>query len=155
MYSVLYPPSDTPSDMLHFVVADSRPADYAAVRAALAAPIVAWRFVTTAREALRLARGRRVDLWMINTKLPDLSGLELCGIVKSSHLPQVVCVVADACDVEAEREARIRGASLFVCKPLDARLLEGLVDHLCRRLNGATPMSAGISFRQASTGKTS
>lgn len=138
------PVSNSPNRVLQFVVADSRPADYAAVRAALASPVVAWRFVTTAHEALHVARRQHVDLWLINTKLPDLSALELCGMLRNSHLPQAVCVVADACDADAERGARIRGASLFLCKPLDAGWLEGLIDRLLRRPNGMTPACVSV-----------
>src|SRR5262245_9681845 len=41
--------------------------------------------VDSAADALRLSRTIAVDLWVINTSLPCLSGYELCEMLESRH----------------------------------------------------------------------
>ncbi len=102
---------------LDFAVVDPRVGDYETLVAEFAPLGVHWQFAATAGEALRLAKTRQMGLWLINTKLADMSGMQLCAMLKNMNRRQAVGLVADAYDVEDEREARIQGASLFVCKP--------------------------------------
>ena len=85
------PPATAPH-ALSIVVVDRCPADYIAASAAPRLG-VGWQFVTCGREALRTARARAVDLWVVNVSLPDMSGLDLCRMLRerrastSSSLP--------------------------------------------------------------------
>ena len=99
-------------------VVDPRPADYAGLPLAVNRSDIQWRFVVTGREALRLARTERADLWVVNTVLPDLSGIDLCSMLRDRSPRPAVFVVADVCRAEDERAARGCGATLFGCKPV-------------------------------------
>jgi DNA-binding NarL/FixJ family response regulator len=81
------------------------------------------QFVASAEQALRLAHKTAVDLWVVNSKLPGLSGCELCRILKSQSARAAVYVVADEYSPEVEQEARASRASLFGCKPEHAHWL--------------------------------
>jgi DNA-binding response OmpR family regulator len=99
-------------------VVDSRPDDYAALPQAVRRPGMNWQFLTTGREALRLARAESVDLWIVNTVLTDFSGIDVCAMLRSRSPPPSVYVVTDAYRPEEEQAARMCGAALFGCKPV-------------------------------------
>jgi DNA-binding response OmpR family regulator len=101
-------------------VVDSRPDDYAALPQTVRRRDLAWRFLTTGQEALRAARTESADLWVVNTVLPDISGIDICNMLRSRSPPPGFYVVTDAYRPEEERAARICGAALFGCKPARA-----------------------------------
>jgi len=98
-------------------VVDQHPDDYADLLRTVRRADMIWRFLTTGREALRLVRTENVGLWVVNTILADMPGIELCKMLRSRSPPPVLYVVADAYRAEEERAARICGAALFECKP--------------------------------------
>lgn len=73
--------------------------------------------VGTAEEALRVARSQQVDLWVVNTQLPGISGSELCTMLKARSKNATVCLVADEYSPAAERSALAARATWFICKP--------------------------------------
>jgi DNA-binding response OmpR family regulator len=101
-------------------VVDPRLPDYGALPEAVGRPDMKWHFVTSGRGALRLALSQQVDLWVINTALSDMSGIDLCAMLKGRSPPPVVYMVTDDYRVEDERAARCCGVSLFACKPIQA-----------------------------------
>jgi DNA-binding response OmpR family regulator len=101
-------------------IADPRLSDYAALPSAVDRPRMIWRFATTGRGALRLALTQPVDLWVINTVLSDMSGIDLCAMLKALSPPPIIYMVTDAYRVEEERAARCCGVSLYGCKPIQA-----------------------------------
>jgi len=101
-------------------VVDSRPDDYAALPQAVRRRDLTWRFLTTGREALRMARTESADLWVVNTVLSDIPGIDVCNMLRSRSPPPTFCVVTDAYRPEEERAARMCGAALFGCKPVGA-----------------------------------
>ena len=100
-------------------VVDPRPADY---RVLLGAPpgAMRMRLLSCGRDALRLAQSEEVDLWVIHLVLPDMSGLQLCEILKTRLSRPVIYIVSEDYRAEDERAARAGGASLFSCKPVQA-----------------------------------
>jgi DNA-binding response OmpR family regulator len=99
-------------------VVDSHPADYAVFPQAMQRFRTKWRFLATGQEALRLARSEYVDLWVVNVVLVDISGIDLCGMLRSRSPPPAVYMVTDAYRAEDERAARAAGAAMFGCKPI-------------------------------------
>ena len=99
-------------------VVDPQPADYAPLLERTVGPLVRLQFLPTGRDALQLARTTEVDLWVIHMTLPDMSGLDLCAMLKAQSAGRVVYVVTDRYRAEDERAAWVHGASLFGCKPL-------------------------------------
>jgi DNA-binding response OmpR family regulator len=99
--------------------------DYANLQNDMREAAIRWNFVSTGHDALHLVRIQPVDLWLINIQLPDMSGLDLCSMLKN-QADCVIYLVTDCYNEKIEREARIRGAALFVCKPAQAEW----IDHL-------------------------
>ena len=87
----------------------------------------------TMEEARALARSQEFDLYVLDKRLPDGSGLELCGTL-TLLTPNVPCIfyTGDAYEMH-KREAIQAGAADFVAKPnLDA-LIEAVHRLLSRR----------------------
>ena len=122
--STPYPSSPTPSRLPTVVVADSFPTDYMGLLGAASEAKVQLTFVGCGRHALQLARRVDVVHWLMHVELPDMTGFDLCQMVKG-HWPDVtVTMVTDEYGVQAERSAYLSGASMFRCKPAEAAWLE-------------------------------
>jgi DNA-binding response OmpR family regulator len=107
------------------VVVDRRCWDYAPLFAQPRRDVW-WQFLSSARQALAAARNGPVDLWVINTSLPDRSGLDLCRMLREGRAAEVF-LVADRYDAKDELAARASGAAVFACKPVRADWLDGLI----------------------------
>jgi DNA-binding NarL/FixJ family response regulator len=117
----------------HIVVADPRPHDYQQL-AALAGRY-GWHvhLLTNASATLRLARSTPAALWMVNSRLPDMSGFDLLEMLREQLKSARVFIVADRYDPEHESRACRIGAALYVCKAASgsfdcATLLDALAD---------------------------
>ena len=100
----------------HIVVTDARPKDYRDL--GLLAGEYGWHvhFLTGGRAAIQFARPSSADLWMINVRLPEMSGFDLMEIVRDRVPGVPVFLVADQYDSEEERRACRYGAALYLCK---------------------------------------
>ena len=92
--------------------------------------------VVTARsmeEALKLARSESFDLYVLDKRLPDGSGIELCRKL-TSITPNVPCMfyTGDAYEVH-RRQALEAGADDYVAKPDIDRLIESVQKFLSDR----------------------
>ena len=116
-------------------VVDRRPDDYADLLRATRGADIRWEFAGNGQQALRLARSQPVDVWMVNDYLPDMSGLDVCALLKNYLVQAVIYMVTDNYDQAIEREARICGA-LFGCKPLQPDLIRQLTVQNRRSVNG-------------------
>lgn len=78
----------------------------------------------TVQQALSLAASEEFDLYVLDKRLPDGSGLELCTKL-NQITPQVPCIfyTGDAYEIH-RREALAAGAAAFVAKPD----VEGLIN---------------------------
>lgn len=90
--------------------------------------------VHTARtmgEAIRLGQTHSFDLYVLDKRLPDGSGLELCGQF-SQLTPGVPCIVytGDAYEIHRE-EALAAGATAYIAKPD----IEGLIETVHKLLS--------------------
>lgn len=98
-------------------VVDPQADDYLNWDSLAQADKVRLQFVATAEDALRLAHATAVDLWVINTELPKISGLELCSMLRDRAARTAMYLVADRYSPATERAAWAAGATLFGCKP--------------------------------------
>ena len=76
-----------------------------------------FKIVASAEEALRFSRTTAVDLWVVNTNLPGLSGCELCSMLRSRSPVSPVYLVADQYSVATEQKAWAARATMFGVKP--------------------------------------
>jgi two-component system OmpR family response regulator len=69
------------------------------------------------REALRLARTKRFDAYLIDNWLPDITGLELCGQLREID-PRIPIIFFSGAASDADREAALAcGAAAYLIKP--------------------------------------
>jgi DNA-binding response OmpR family regulator len=84
-------------------------------------------------EALRMAREGDFDLYVLDRRLPDGSGVELCQDLTtiSPGVPRII-YTGDAYDIHRS-EALAAGANDYVTKPDIDRLIESVRDLLSER----------------------
>ena len=81
-------------------------------------------------EALKLAKEQSFNLYLLDTKLPDGSGIDLCKDIRifDSHTP-VVFYSANAYEADIKK-ALACGAQEYVVKPTDPEELEKTIEKL-------------------------
>ncbi len=92
----------------------------------------------TIEDALKLAKTEEFDLYVLDKRLPDGSGIELCAKL-GAVTPNVPCMfyTGDAYEVH-RREAIAAGADGYVAKPDIDGLIEGVRKLLAQRECAAT-----------------
>ena len=78
-----------------------------------------FRFVGSAREALRISPDSTDILWIINTRLPDLTGFDLFSMLADRLEDVPVWLVGDEYDTSEELRVYCSNAVMYVCKPLN------------------------------------
>lgn len=108
-------------------------------------------FCPTGEAALEVRPPGAVDLWMINSRLPDMPGVELHKLLRQ-HVRRVpMFLVADRYRPEDEIAALAAGSLHFVCKPLRAGWLSGVCRSLPERPRIAQPVVSGSGPRPVKT----
>ena len=80
-------------------------------------------FTRTGHAAQRTGRLLGVDLWIVNTELPDMSGFDLLDMLRSAQADSTVFVVDDVYRFECEQQAMMLQAVQYLCKPVGASWL--------------------------------
>ena len=92
----------------------------------------------TVQEALSLAASQEFDIYVLDKRLPDGSGLELCTKL-NQVTPGVPCILYTGDAYEIHRvEAMAAGADAYVAKPD----IEGLIENVNKLLAKADCASA-------------
>ena len=88
---------------------------------------------STIREALRLARTEQFDLYVLDKRLPDGSGVELCKQLNrlTPRVPSIF-YTGDAYEIHRQ-EAAAAGADAYVSKPDVEQLIETVHKFLAGR----------------------
>ncbi|HOG45370.1 MAG TPA: response regulator transcription factor [Anaerolineae bacterium] len=96
-------------------------------------------------DALQTARERRPDLVVLDIKMPGLSGIEVCRMLRAtpdlSRVP--VLFLSARSEVNDRLEGFEAGADDYITKPFDLRELELRVKALLRRTRQAEGAAAG------------
>lgn len=87
----------------------------------------------TVAEALDLAKEFRFDLCILDVKLPDGSGIELCRQLRDLQRNVPVAYYSAYVDPEAEKEALSACGDVYLKKPISADELEQTVARLLDR----------------------
>jgi DNA-binding NtrC family response regulator len=80
-------------------------------------------FASTGKEALDIAEKRRIDLVILDMRLPDISGIEVLKKIKSAQPLAEVLIVTGHASVETAVEAMRAGARDYLEKPIRLDLL--------------------------------
>jgi DNA-binding response OmpR family regulator len=85
---------------------------------------------STSAEGLRLSQSERFDLYLLDSRLPDGTGAQLCQQIRSfDPLTPILFLSADAYP-ETQAEAFRAGAQAYLTKPLDPDALKEMVKWL-------------------------
>lgn len=100
------------------------------------------------REAKALLENEQFDLCLTDMKLPDGTGIELVEHIQAQfpHIP--VAVITAYGSMEAAIKALKAGAFDFVSKPIDLKLLRGLVDSALKVANIPIDQSSQTNAKQ-------
>ena len=100
----------------------------------------------TVHEAIRRIAATQPDVAVLDVRLPDGNGIDLCRDIRSAH-PQVFCLILTAYDDdEALRAAVLAGASGYVLKDVRSR---SLVEAIRRAAAGATIQAPDVMLHAA------
>jgi len=108
------------------LVVDTRPDDYVSFAPWAKKNGIEFRFVSSGQAALRAATEMKPALWMINVKLPEMTGFDLLEMVRDKMGSACAVLVADHYLPQDEMRSAEVGAMLYVCKPLESSWLESL-----------------------------
>ena len=89
----------------------------------------------TGEEALMQARGRQPDIIVLDVKLPDMSGFEVCRLIKSATETSSICVLqtsATFVTVDKKIEGLESGADAYLTHPFEPAELIATVHALLR-----------------------
>jgi two-component system response regulator DevR len=128
--------------------------DHEIVRRGIAQLVDAESDLTVVGEAGSVQEaGRRIeatmpDVAVLDVRLPDGNGIDLCRDIRSSH-PGIACLILTAYDDDdALRSAVLAGASGYVLKDIRSR---ALIDAIRRAAAGGTIQSADVLRRAATS----
>lgn len=93
---------------------------------------------TTGQEALDLFRAEQPDLMILDLMLPEVSGLDVCRIIRADSDVPIIMVTAK--DAEADKVSGLElGADDYVTKPFSVRELVSRVRANLRRPRASIP----------------
>jgi DNA-binding response OmpR family regulator len=120
------------------VVVDASIDDYAALLSDRELQDLPVRHFSSGEEALQHFDPWLATLWMVNMRLPDMTGVGFLHLVRYRSRRCPVFLIGDAYLPDEEVAARAAGASAYLCKPVNASWL-----HLCRSAISRTALRAG------------
>jgi DNA-binding response OmpR family regulator len=120
------------------IVVDAISNDYDQLIHELASDRVHSTRFATGEDALRARTASASTVWIVNIRLPDMSGISFLRLLRRRTLHGHVFLVSDVYSVEDECVARSAGATAYLCKPVHSVWLIG-----CRRRCRSTAIRAG------------
>ena len=110
-----------------FVIIDPKPWDYLGLAVDRNDGRVQLHLLPTGADALSFASQVAGAVWLINTRLPDMSGVELFGMLRSGVPGAAVVMVSDQYSVQDELQVMSLGSATYACKPLETLTFRSLV----------------------------
>ena len=80
-------------------------------------------FFANAGDALQALKQNAPVMWIVNVRLPDMSGADLQSILRSRGCQSPIALVGDEYQAEDEIAARCAGADMYFAKPLQQNIL--------------------------------
>jgi DNA-binding response OmpR family regulator len=85
---------------------------------------------SNSKDALNLARNERFDLYLLDSWLPDCSGIELCKQLREFDQQTPIMFLSAAAYETDKQEAIDNGAQRYLVKPVDMQVLSAEVNAL-------------------------
>ena len=87
----------------------------------------------TATKALQLVREMSPDLVLMDVRLPDMSGIEACRLIKNDPVTRTIPVIQISATFVTEKDQKSGlqgGADIYLTEPLEPKVLETVVSTL-------------------------
>lgn len=107
-----------------------------------------------AYETLQLLRSRRIDLCVIDIRMPGMTGLEIMEKCRNEGITTEFIVLSGYSDFTYARKAMSHGAADYCLKPVDDAEARKLLDKMGRRLAGRRKETDGAILARVSSGNT-
>lgn len=118
----------------HILIVDDLSINRTILRARLQAACYTCTMAATGRDAIATARSHRPDLVLLDFRLPDLNGQDVCRALRADPVTRDIPVILFS--ASTERALRLQalqaGADDFLAKPLDESYLLGRIRSLLR-----------------------
>jgi CheY-like chemotaxis protein len=134
------PPQLARTDMQLALVVDDHAGQRAIARRLLEANAMAVAEAESAFEALELRKHMDFDLYLLDHRMPGMSGTELAGCLRMSHGFQGAVLLMTSSEDPAVREAALlNGVDVFLPKPLSGTSMRAALEELAAlpRLDGS------------------
>jgi len=99
------------------IVVDGNLNDYAGLFTEICRCELRVRLFSNGEEALRVPGAGPGTLWVVNIRLPDVSGISLLRLIRRRLRRASIIIAGDTYSAEDELAARSAGATAYVCKP--------------------------------------
>ena len=125
--------SDAPKSKCHILCVDDHHDTSAMLQLLLAEEDYEVKIAATIKEACDLAASHEFDLYVLDKRLPDGSGLDLCSTL-TALTPGVPCIfyTGDAYEIHRQ-QAMAAGAAAYVPKPAIDGLIRAVQNLLAER----------------------
>jgi CheY-like chemotaxis protein len=134
------------SRTVRLAVVDSTPADYAGLLAATGTVGVSLHFLFSGYDALNFARRWQMSLWIVNSRLCDMSGFELSQKLRSQRPNASIFIIGDEYQMADELQTMTQGLTKYLCKPLEPSWVLPPEDESCIPLSASRdPISTRCS----------
>lgn len=90
-----------------------------------------------AQEGIELIRQERPDLVLMDIKMPKMDGIQALKNIREVGIKTRIVMLTGVEDIEAERQARLHGASGFLRKALDIDIIAKAVDEILKDRPGS------------------
>ncbi len=123
-------------------IVDATPSDYSELATPAYELGVTLRSLRTGREALHAAAQFSPDLWMINVRLPDMSGFDVVEMLRSERCESCFFCISDAYVAEEEIRSHVLQAAAYLCKPVQVEWITAWISQA--RQDGVARVWAGM-----------
>lgn len=87
----------------------------------------------TGKKALELIKEFEFDLILLDWKLPDVSGIEICRIIRQNNIKIPIILLTILSSISNKIEALKTGADDYITKPFDVKELLARIEAVTRR----------------------
>ena len=107
------------SRSVRVAVVDSAPEDYADLLAATGSPGISLHFLFSGCDALNFARRWQMNLWIVNSRLCDMTGFDLAQKLRSQRPNASIFIIGDEYQLADELRTMTQGLTKYLCKPIE------------------------------------
>ena len=111
--------TDYQASAIRLAIVDPAPQDYGDVLSSAGVPGVSVHFLVSGNDAIRFAKRLQAGIWVINSRLCDMSGFDLAEMLRSIRPSALIFMIGDQYNLDDELQTLTLGLARYFCKPLE------------------------------------